>query len=395
MNFIRKSGLPIIILLAAVVVMVVLIMNKPKPDIKEVNEKAFLVDVMPIAITDITYTVRSQGSVVPKVQSALTSQVSGIIESVSDVFVTGGMFNAGDILVTLEQSDRKTELKLAQAELARAQAAYELELARGKVAEEEWRSVGRSASATPELGLRKPQLDSEKANLQAAQANLERAKRNLDRTVIRAPYNGMILQKNVDIGQFVNTGMVLAQLASTDVAEVRLPLTDNDLAYLNLASSKVGNVMLRANVGGRLTQWPARLTRDEGVLNSQNRVIYAIAEVRDPYARHANTAHHVLRYGTFVRAEITGLSADNMVVLPRNLVRLDGTVLLVDDENRIEIRDVEVQRADDDDIYISAGLQVGEQIITSAVPNAYAQMPVRLAGDASSTDNSLTNTSME
>ena len=395
MSFIRKSGLPIIILLAAVVVMVVLIMNKPKPEIKEVEEKAFLVDVMPVEITDITYTVRSQGTVVPKVQSALTSQVSGIIESVSGVFVTGGMFQAGDILVTLEQADRKTELKLAQAELARAEAAYELELARGKVAEEEWRSVGRSASAVPELGLRKPQLDSEKANLKAAQANLERAQRNLERTVIRAPYNGMITQKNVDIGQFVNTGMVLAQLANTDVAEVRLPLTDSDLAYLNLASSEVGNVILYANVGGGLTQWPARLTRDEGVLNSQNRVIYAIAEVLDPYTRNADTAHKVLRFGAFVRAEITGLSADNMVVLPRNLVRLDGTVLLVDDDNRIEIRDVEVQRADDDDIYISAGLQVGEHIITSAVPNAFAQMPVRIAGEASPTENTSTNTSLE
>ena len=395
MSFIRKSGLPIIILLAAVVVMVVLIMNKPKPEIKEVEEKAFLVDVMPVEITDITYTVRSQGTVVPKVQSALTSQVSGIIESVSDVFVTGGMFQAGDILVTLEQADRKTELKLAQAELARAEAAYELELARGKVAEEEWRSVGRSASAAPELGLRKPQLDSEKANLKAAQANLERAQRNLERTVIRAPYNGMITQKNVDIGQFVNTGMVLAQLANTDVAEVRLPLTDSDLAYLNLASSEVGNVILYANVGGGLTQWPARLTRDEGVLNSQNRVIYAIAEVLYPYTRDADTTHKVLRFGAFVRAEITGLSADNMVVLPRNLVRLDGTVLLVDDDNRIEIRDVEVQRADYDDIYISAGLQVGEHIITSAVPNAFAQMPVRIAGEASATENTSTNTSVE
>ncbi len=395
MSFIRKVGLPILILLVAVVIMVVLIMNKPKPDIKEVEEKAFLVDVMPVEITDITYTVRSQGSVVPKVQSALTSQVSGIIESVSNVFVTGGMFHAGDILITLEQADRKTELQLAQAELARAQAAYELELARGKVAEEEWRSVGRSPSTTPELGLRKPQLDSEKANLQAAKANLERAKRNLERTVIRAPYNGMIMQKNVDIGQFVNIGMVLAQIASTDVAEVRLPLTDSDLAYLNLDASADGNVILRANVGGRPTQWPANLTRDEGVLNSQNRVIYAIAEVRDPYARNADTAHKVLRYGTFVRAEITGLSADNMVVLPRNLVRLDGTVLLVDEDNRIEIRDVEVQRADDNDIYISAGLQPGERIITSAVPNAYAQMPVRLAGVAISSDSALTNSTVE
>ena len=130
-------------------------------------------------------------------------------------------------------------------------------------------------------------------------------------------------------------------------------------------------------------------------MNSQNRVIYAIAEVLDPYTRNADTTHKVLRFGAFVRAEITGLSAENMVVLPRNLVRLDGTVLLVDDDNRIEIRDVEVQRADDDDIYISAGLRAGEHIITSAVPNAFAQMPVRIAGEASTTENTSTNTSVE
>lgn len=379
MNFLRKSGLPLIILLVAVAVMVVLIINKPKPEVKEVEEKAFLVETMPVQLTDITYNISSQGTVEPKVKSALTSQVSGIIESVSEVFVNGGMFSAGDVLVTLEQADRQTELRLAQAEVARAQAAYELELARGKVAAEEWRSV--SSDVAPELGLRKPQLDSEKANLQAAQANLERAQRNLDRTIIRAPYSGMVLQKNVDIGQFISTGMVLAQIASTEIAEVRLPLTDNDLAYLDLGAGELGNVILRANVGGRPTQWSARLTRDEGVLNSQNRVIYAIAEVLDPYAREANNLNSILRFGTFVRADITGLSAQNMVVLPRNLVRLDGTVLLVDNEQRIEIRDVEVQRADDDEIFISAGLKSGEQVITSSVPNAFAQMPVRLLED--------------
>jgi RND family efflux transporter MFP subunit len=400
MSFIRKSGLPIVIILVALVVMVVLIMNKPKPVIKPVAEKAFLVETQPVTVTDITYSISSQGTVSPKVKSALTPQVSGIVERVSDVFVNGGMFTTGDILVQLEQADRQTELQLAQAELARAQAAYELELARGKVAAEEWRSVAQGDAnnrAIPQLGLRKPQLDSEKANLAAARANLARAERNLTRTVIRAPYDGMVLQKNVDVGQFVTTGMVLAEIAATDIGEVRLPLTDNDLAYLDLSASEPDNVILRGNVGGRPTQWLATLTRDEGVLNSQNRVIYAIAQVTDPYVRNPQSSHAVLRFGSFVRADITGASVPNMVVLPRNLVRLDGTVLLVDENKRIEIRDVEVQRAAADDIYISAGLSPGDQIVTSAVPNAYDQMPVRLPSDvdADAADDASEPTAMQ
>lgn len=379
MKMLRQAGIPFLIILVAIVVTAGMIIAKPQPEKKEPEDKTFLVEVMPITLSDVTYTVTSQGSVTPKTKSALTAQVSGMIESVSDTFVNGGMFVAGDILVTLENADRKTELKLAEADLARATASYEEELARGKVAAEEWRSV-RSGSA-PELGLRKPQLAKEQANLLAAQANLERAQRNLARTVIRAPYTGMVQQKNVDIGQFVNPGSVLANIVSTDVAEIRLPLTDNDLAYLDQQSSTVGSVILRGRVGGQNAQWLARLSRDEGVMNTQARVIYAIAEVEDPYKRAGSAAEHILRFGSFVSAEITGAQANDMVVLPRNLVRLDGTVITVTEDNTIAIKDVEVQRADDEQIFISAGLAPGDLLAVSAVPNAYNGMPVRLPED--------------
>lgn len=391
MKALRSAGIPLIIVIVAIVVAVVLTLNKPKPEKKELVEKTFLVEVQPVSISDVTYTVTTQGNVMAKVESALSAQVSGRIEAVSDIFVNGGMFKKGDELVRLENADKITDVKLAQAEVSRAQASYEEELARGKVAEKEWRSI--NSTVAPELGLRKPQLAREKASLQAAKANLERAERNLDRTVIRAPYDGIVQQKNVDIGQFVNMGTVLANIAATDKAEVRLPLTDADLAYLNLDASKAGNVLLTGRVGGRTEQWLAKLTRDEGVINMQSRVIYAIAEVSDPYQRDPATQHKTLRFGSFVNAEITGASAENIVVLPRNLVRLDGTVITVTDEREILIKDVEVQRADDEKIYISAGLQAGDNIAVSAVPNAYDGMKVRLPGDEPS--KTMTSTKEE
>ena len=380
MKALRSVGLPFIIVIVAVVVTVILTLNKPKPEKKEVQEKTFLVEVQPVAISDVTYSVRSQGNVLPKIESALSAQVSGRIESVSDIFVNGGMFEQGDELVVLENADKVTDVKLAQAEVLRAQASYQEELARGKVAEKEWRTI--SNSTPTELSLRKPQLAREEASLQAAQANLERAQRNLDRTVITAPYDGIVQKKHVDIGQFVGIGTVLADIAATAKAEVRLPLTDGDLAYLNLDATNEGSVMLTGRVGGRTEQWLAKLTRDEGVMNMQSRVIYAIAEVNDPYRRDAQTQHNMLRFGSFVNADITGATANNIVVLPRNLVRLDGTVITVTEDRKILIKDVEVQRADDEKIYISAGLASGDNIAVSSVPNAYDGMKVRLPGDA-------------
>jgi len=226
MKALRSVGLPFIIVIVAVVVTVILTLNKPKPEKKEIEEKTFLVEVQPVAITDVTYSVRSQGNVLPKIESALSAQVSGRIESVSDIFVNGGMFEEGDELVVLENADKITDVKLAQAEVLRAQASYQEELARGKVAEKEWRTI--SNSTPTELSLRKPQLAREEASLQAAQANLERAQRNLARTVITAPYDGIVQKKHVDIGQFVGIGTVLADIAATAKAEVRFPLTDGD-----------------------------------------------------------------------------------------------------------------------------------------------------------------------
>lgn len=379
MKALRSAGIPLIIVIVAIVVAVILTLNKPKPEKKPLEEKTFLVEVQSVSISDVTYTVKTQGNVMPKVESALSAQVSGRIDSVSDVFVNGGMFKQGDELVRLENADKITDVKLAQAEVSRAQASYEEELARGKVAAKEWSSI--SQSVATELGLRKPQLAREEASLQAAMANLERAKRNLARTIIRAPYDGIVQQKKVDIGQFVNMGTVLANIAATNKAEVRLPLTDADLAYLNLDASQPGSVLLTGRVGGRTEQWLAKLTRDEGVMNMQSRVIYAIAEVEDPYQRDPATPHNILRFGSFVNAEITGATAENIVVLPRNLVRLDGTVITVTEDREILIKDVEVQRADDEKIFISAGLEAGDNIAISAIPNAFDGMKVRLPGD--------------
>lgn len=376
-----KAGLPLGIILIAVGFAAVMVMSKKPPEKVVVEEKAFLVSAEPVSLEDLNFVVKSQGTVMPRVETVLSAQVSGKVESVADAFIAGGMFKKGDVLVQLEQADYVTDLKSAEAELARAQAALEEEQARGKVAAEEWRSVNNTVA--PELGLRKPQLAKEMANVRAAEAQRERAQRNLERSTIRAPYDGLVKAKNVDLGQFVATGSQLGTVYSTEVADIRMPLSDHDLAYLELPSNGQGDnhVALTARVAGKNVQWQGKLVRSEGVLDAQRRVIYAVAEVKDPYLRQSGAQGTQLKFGRFVQAEIVGNRGENMVVLPRNLLRLDGTVLVVSDDRKLSIREVQVQRADAQYVYISGGLESGELVASSAIPNAYNGMSVRLPGD--------------
>lgn len=377
----KKIGLPILIIAIALLVAFLMVSSRKPPEENVVEEMAFLVDVLEVSSEDITFMVKSQGTVSPKVQTVLSAQVSGRIVQVAEAFIEGGMFKRGDVLIQLESADYQTDLKLAEAELAGANAALDEERARGKVAENEWSSVKNTVA--PELGLRKPQLAKEIANVRAAEAKVERAQRNLQRTSIKAPFDGLVKAKNVDIGQFVSVGNQVGTVYATDIAEVRMPLSDNDLAFLQLPADREGSakVRLHTKIAGRQVSWQAILARNEGVLDAQNRVVYAIAEVQDPYKRAEEATGEPLIFGRFVQADITGNDAQDLIVLPRNVLRLDGTVLVVDKQRKLHIREVELQRSDEQKIYISRGLANGELVVNTAIPNPYDGMPVRLPGD--------------
>jgi RND family efflux transporter MFP subunit len=377
----KKAGIPIEILVGAIVVMAVLISMKKTPEKEEVITRDFLVDAKPVELETVEFLVYSQGSVQPKNKTMLSSQVSGRVTSIDEKFVEGAFFKKGDVLVELESSDYETDLLLAESELARAQASLDEEKARGKVAAEEWRSFNKGTP--PELGLRKPQLAMEEASVKAAKANLQRAQRNFERTKIRAPYDGLVKSRNVDLGQYVSLGSQLGEVYSTHVAEVRLPLTDDDVAFLDDLSTDIPQVTLSSDVAGKNITWQGRLVRDEAVLDSKSRVIYGVVEVQDPYQLNTQgeSKGMALRFGRFVNATITGITANNVVVLPRHVLRLDGTILTVSDDRKIKINFVTVQRADENFVYISDGLDIQEPVVMSAVPNPYEGMPVRFLDD--------------
>ena len=341
------------------------------------------VRVVEVELTEVTLTVKSQGTVEPRTQSQLVPEVSGRIIEVSPSFVAGGFFEAGDVLFKTDPHDYEQALVQRNAEVESARLHIAQEEAEAEVAQWGWDRGGTGQARS--LTLREPQIASAKAELAAAKANLETAQRNLERTEVRAPFSGRVRQKNVDVGQFVTVGAPVARIYAVDAAEVRLPLPNEDLAYLDLPLNYRGEsgrirgpaVTLRAEFAGRIHEWQGRIVRTEGEIDPQTRMVHVVAEVQNPYGRGPDPTRPPLAAGMFVEAEIVGRTVEHVAIVPRAALRGPSQVLVVDVNRRLRFRDVEVLRATTNELFILGGLETGDRVNVSPVEAVSEGMEVR------------------
>ncbi len=371
-----KFMLPLILIITSILVVVALVAykNSQRAERKPDTTQAILVDTIDAEVISLNLVVSSQGTVRPRTETSLVAEVSGKIVSVSDDFVAGGFFRDGEVLLQIDPSDYRAGLKRAEAALASREAKLADETARSEQALKDWRNMGKKGQPS-DLGLRKPQMADAKANVSAAEADVEKARRDLERTQITVPYDGLVRQKAVDIGQFVSPGTRLGITFAIDTAEVRLPLTSTDLRYLELPTGTEAKnqdipfppVTLSTQNAGVTDQWQAHIIRTEGVVDEISRVVYAVAQIIDPYGVLGQSHQKELKIGTFVNAEIQGLPAENVVVLPRYVLQPDNTVLVVNDDNELEVLPVTVLRAEPKKVYISSGIMAGARVVTTTL----------------------------
>lgn len=382
----KKVTLPIAFLVVASAVTFWLVQSRPPAVQAPLQEPSLLVSVATLQREPIAFTVASQGAVSPRTETTLISEVSGQIVQVAPAFVSGGIFKHGDVLVRIDPRIYETNLKRAEAEVARARTQVATEEARASYAQENWerlRSLHVADGDASDLTLRKPQLQEALAGLAAREADLEKAQEDLRRTVIRAPYDGMVREKLADVGQFVNVGSQLARAFAVDRAEVRLPLTQHDLRFVDLDAVVAGGtlpVTLRAELGAESRSWEAEVVRSEGVFDATSRVLYVVAQVEDPYDL-AGRGGPPLRIGTFVSAEIHGKAGGgDFFAVPRHALARGETLWMVDEALRIHPRTVTIVRADERFAYISEGLKNGERYVAIPIPQPLPGMRVRVGG---------------
>jgi len=289
--------------------------------------------------------------------------------------VAGGYFNQGDVLLRLEEKDYRANVERATAALNRTQAEYEharFEYQRLQSLEER-QLISRSQSENALRAFRVAE-----AAVRDAAAALEQSRRDVERTQMRAPFTGLVRTEQVDIGQFVARGAPIAKIYATEDVEVRLPIADRQLAYLNLPVGHRGelpidaqpHVTLTAEYGGQSLTWNGRVVRAEAQIDVKSRMVHVVARVDN--AAQATP----LNVGLFVDAEIEGRRAEDVVVLPRAALREGSRVLIVDAEDKIRFRDVSPLRLWGDDVLIQGGIESGERVCISPSQTAIDGMRV-------------------
>lgn len=345
--------------------------TKPEPEKKTETPRPLSVFVEDVERADMDLVVSTSGEVRAKVQVDVIAQVAGRIVSVSNEFVEGGVVEPGETLITIENTDYELARTQARVRVAEAEVGVQQALADADVA----RKQLRNAANVSDLALKRPQVAEAEARLEGARADLEQARINLSRTQISLPFSGRITSKMVDIGQFVSPGTRLARAFATDTVEVRIPLSDSQLASLGLPIGYVApegqglKVNLTAEVAGREQHWIGQLVRLDASIDSETRMLYGIAQVKSPYHENVSQLGMPLAVGLFVNAEIVGRRIQNGYVIPREALRAGNKVYLVNANGRLEIRDVLVTHSSAEEAIIESGVEANERVIVSSIRN--------------------------
>ncbi|BDS05013.1 membrane protein [Oceaniferula spumae] len=301
--------------------------QKPQPVIPQV-------DLATVPLADHQPPVLSYGTVQSYFETTLTPQVTGQIVEVSPKFRVGEMVKKGDLLARLDDTDYQSALATQQANLELQKRTLAEEEILAKQASEDWLASGRKLSSASEFVLRKPQMATAKANISSAEASIQKATADIERTRITAPYDAVVTERTASLGNLATAQTSLGTLVATERAEVRLPLTADQFARIEIPSKSEIDLTSPNKPG---VVWKATLKRTEPTVDPQNQVIYIIAEVKNPYT----VGEQTLAVGTFVNASIPATTIDNAYRVPEAALVNDAYLWIVDAENKLVKADAE------------------------------------------------------
>lgn len=363
------------ILVAAGVAVYLLWLGRPTAKVVDRERTLPVVEVVEMHPVDRKMEVSSQGIVEPRQVTQVAAEVAGRVVFVSDRFDKGGEFSEGETLLKIDPSDYLASVAQAEASLAEAKLNLETEEARVLQAKRDWENLGRSGVAK-DLTLRKPQLASAQAREKVAGSALEKARRDLARTEIKAPFSGRIRQIKTELGAYLVPGSPVVEYYTTEPYELRMPVSLDELQFVqNVKQGGMGaEVEIGTVAGGEEFTWKGKVVRNESEIERSSRSIYLVALLE---GRSQGDGVR-LQPGLFVQAGIEGGVLKNAFKVPMKAFLDLEHVLVVDDKNRIRIREVRVARREGDLAIVSNGLKKGEKLCLTALVDVIEGMEVRI-----------------
>ena len=379
----KTALVSVLILLAGVALMVLIFKTEPTATRGDVaRETAMLVEVRTAERGRFSPVIEVMGQVVPAREVTLQPRVSGRVIELAEAFEPGGQVAEDTALLRIDPADYQAALRQRRSELAQARADLELEQGRQAVAEQDFELLGEELDeGNRHLVLRQPQLKQARARVDFAEAALRRAELDLQRTRISAPFDAQILSRDVATGSQVSTGDSLARLVATDRYWVSASVPLSQLRWLRFAEEdgeQGAPVTLRHEAAwGPSRSRQGRLQRLVGELDANARLARVLVSVEDPLALQSEAGAPSLILGAFVRTAIEGRALDDVVRLDRDLLRREDTVWVMED-GALDIRDVTVLLRDNDYVYLSDGLDQGDQVVATDLATVVDGAALRL-----------------
>lgn len=437
MRRILQIVLPLLVLAISALIVFKIMTNPNKPKTKKVENPTVFIETIVAKKESLPILIETQGEVKARVYSKLIPEVSGRITFVSENFFAGKFFKKDETLIQIDPRDYHIALSKAKAELIKAETSLEQEKirtqnfktaiingqnilqkniltlkeeeARAEQALTDWEKMGRKG-APSELALRKPQLNAAKAAVNSAKADIEKAERDLslvdailkssraaidsakaevrqkeitlERCTLKAPYNGRIISKSVDLGQYITPGNTIAEIYGIDALEVRLPISSKDLQYMNLpndspnSSAPKAEVLFSLEKNYKENSWKGFLDRTESKMNSKSRQYYVIAQVKDPFY-----GKRSLKPGVFVKAQIKGKTIENVYIVPISALRESSYLWTVNDQSQLQKKPITIVWRN---MKIAAlqGLEPGDKICKTSLTFARNGLKVSEKGKA-------------
>jgi RND family efflux transporter MFP subunit len=385
MSRILPAIISAIVLVLLVLVLVITVTSlRPKPEQADEKFGGLSVFSEEVYRDDLVFNVIAQGEVRPRREIVVAPQIAGRIAYVSPDFIDGGFIRKGQTLVRLEGADYELAVVRARSGVASAEQRLATEQAQSEVAIQDLENLGITDSSP--LARREPQMAEAQAALESAKAQLADAQLALRRTAVVAPFDGRVREETVEVGQFASPGQSLGRIFATDVVEVVLPISDEQLGQLGLPlafaeSEGVAGppVKFSGTVAGQPRVWNGRVTRTSAAVNSQTRLINVIAELKDPYGTGSDNGAPMAP-GLFVQAEVKGTQIDNLLVAPRSAVRSGNDIFIGDPEtSQLRIYQVDLVHSDPNGAWFrSDDVKVGDLALTSPIRGSNDGMTVTI-----------------
>jgi RND family efflux transporter MFP subunit len=359
-----------------------LILTGPETVPEDKTEAAKIVQAIPLVPQTRSVAVSAYGSVVPSRKVVIRPQVTGLVIWQSQSIVIGGHVKAGDELIRIDPNDYELALAEEQADFEQARFEREVESGRQVIAKREWDELQSDldiGEVNKSLVLREPHLRRAEALMEKARNDIKIAELERSRTIITAPFNAMVTEESVEMGQLLSPGSDICELVGTDEFWIQVTIPFSQLKWVRFPQD--GRPGAEAEVivdaGDREATWEGRVIRLLGDLDPLGRMARVVVSVEDPLNIQRKTDRRFpLLLNSYVEVRIDAGTLENTLAIPRVALREGNRIWVVGDDYLLKILPAKVLWSEKETVLISNNVKKGDQLIVSDLRVALPGMEV-------------------